>query len=90
MAHHEPDRPVTGACEIVDFDDALLAACAPAVRADLLLEAGLLAGAFAPGGGKADLQRMAVLLSTGARDGEIGRAHARRLAAALKSLAKAT
>lgn len=74
-------------CDIVDFDAALLQACAPAVRADLLVEARLLAAAFAPDGAAPDLETMATQLSAGARDGELPRPHARRLAAALKHLA---
>lgn len=74
-------------CKIVDFDGAVLDACAPEIRADLLREARLLAGAFAPRGGPDELTRMADELSAGSRDGEMDRAHARRLAAALKRLA---
>jgi len=77
------------ACEVIDFDEALLDACTPALRADLLREAELLAVVFAPGGGAADLHAMAGQLSAGARDTEMQRAHARRLAAALKRLARA-
>ena len=75
-------------CEIVDFDTALLNACAPETRADLLREAKLLAGVFAPKGGSGALLEMADQLSSGARDAEFQRAHARRLAAALKRLAR--
>jgi hypothetical protein len=75
-------------CEIVDFDSALLDACAPEVRADLLREARLLAGVFAPDGAAENLKAMARQLSSGARDAEMQRAHARRLAAALKRLAR--
>ncbi|HET6969747.1 MAG TPA: hypothetical protein VFH92_01370 [Phenylobacterium sp.] len=74
--------------QIVDFDEALLDACEPRARAELLLEAQLLAGAFAPGGDAAALTRMAGQLSAGKRDAEMDRAHARRLAAALKRLAR--
>lgn len=76
------------ACEIIDFDDVLLDACDAAARADLLTEAGLLAAAFAPRGGPQALMSLAEALSSGQRDCEMGRAHARRLAAALKRLAK--
>ena len=75
-------------CEIVDFDEALLDACAPELRADLLREARLLAGVFAPDGAAGDLREMAHELSCGSRDAEMQRAHARRLAAALKRLAR--
>ncbi|MBW8815815.1 MAG: hypothetical protein JF588_20545 [Caulobacterales bacterium] len=73
---------------IVDFDEALLDACEPQARAELLMEAQLLAGVFAPGAGAEALLRMADQLSAGERDAEMDRAHARRLAAALKRLAK--
>lgn len=74
------------ACEIIDFDEVWLNTCDPVQRADLMAEARLLAGAFAPGGG--DLARLASQLSAGRKDGEINRAHARRLAAALKRLSR--
>ena len=75
--------------EVVDFDEALLAACAPGDRADLMWEAEMLARAFAPRGAPGELRRMAAQLSAGQRDIELGRHHARRLAAALKHLANA-
>lgn len=74
--------------EILDFDEALLNACAPEIRADLMLEARLLAGVFAPNGSADALARMARQLSAGERDAEMDRAHARRIAAALKRLAR--
>ena len=83
---HENETP-SQVCEIVDFDAALLDACAPEIRADLLREARLLAGVFAPGGDPGALVQMAHQLSAGVRDAEMDRAHARRLAAALKRLA---
>lgn len=52
------------------------------------MEARLLAGVFAPGGEADALTRMAAQLSAGERDGEMDRAHARLLAAALKRLAR--
>jgi len=76
------------ACEIVDFDEVLLDACPAALRADLMTEAELLAGVFAPGREPEALERIAARLSAGQRDGEMNRAHARRLAAALKRLAR--
>jgi hypothetical protein len=75
-------------CKVIDFDEAMLDACAPAVRAELLIEADLLARVFAPRRQPEDLEHMAEQLWSGARDAELGRAHARRLAAALKRLAK--
>ena len=90
MGRTSKNEKLSQACEIVDFDDALLDACAPALRADLLREARLLAGVFAPGGVAGELREMAGQLSSGARDAEMERAHARRLAAALKRLAGET
>lgn len=72
----------------MDFDAAMLDACKPEIRADLLREARLLADVFAPEGGASALVGMADQLSAGSRDGEMERAHARRLAAALKRLAR--
>lgn len=74
--------------DVIDFDEALLNACAPEIRADLMLEARLLAGVFAPNGSADALARMARQLSAGERDAEMDRAHARRIAAALKRLAR--
>lgn len=74
-------------CDVVDFDAVLLNACAPDIRADLLREAQLLAGVFAPDGDTDKVLAMAEQLNSGARDNEMGRAHARRLAAALKRIA---
>ena len=73
--------------EVVNFDEAMLDACAPDVRADPLAEAALLAHASAPGGDPAKLTDMAQALSSGERDEEMDRNHARRLAAALRHLA---
>lgn len=67
----------------------MLDAYAPEVRADLLREARLLAGVFAPDGDAAKLRSMTEQLNSGARDAEMDRHHARRLAAALKRLAEA-
>jgi hypothetical protein len=83
-----PDSP-QAVGQIVDFDEALLAACPPDVRADLLAQASLLAQAFAPEGRAEQLEAMAASLSLGARDSKMGRAHARQLAAALRHLAHA-
>ena len=74
--------------QIVNFDDALLNACSPEQRADLLAEAAMLAQAFAPEGEAEHLLSIAQVLSAGERDGEMGRNHARRLAAALRRLAR--
>lgn len=66
----------------------MLNACPPEVQADLMMEARLLAGVFAPHGDATALERIAIQLSAGERDGEMDRAHARRVAAALKRLAR--
>jgi hypothetical protein len=76
------------ACEVIDFDIALLDACSPEERAELLTEARILAHAFAKSGAAQELEQMAESLSAGDRDPEMGRAHARKLAAALKRLAE--
>lgn len=86
---HANERP-SQAGEIIDFDAAMLDAMAPETRADLMREAELLAGVFAPAGETDELVEMARQLSAGARDSEMARAHARRLAAALKRLATET
>lgn len=66
----------------------MLNACSPEMQADLMIEARLLAGVFAPRGDAAALVGIASQLSSGARDAEMDRAHARRVAAALKRLAR--
>lgn len=80
------DQPQTS-CEIIDFDQALLAACSPEERADLLTEARILIHASSEGGAAEDLEALAAALSAGGRDSEMDRARARKLAAALKLLA---
>lgn len=80
-------RPQPGA-EIIDFDEALLDACPADVRAELLTEARMLARAFAPDGRADQLEAMAQALSCGKRDGWMGRARARKMAAALRRLAR--
>ena len=74
--------------QVVNFDEALLDACSADQRADLLAEAALLAQAFAPDGEVEHLLTMAQILSSGERDDELARNHARRLAAALRHLAQ--
>jgi hypothetical protein len=74
--------------EIIDFDEALLDSCTPELKAELLTEAGMLAQAFAPEGRAEQLEAMATSLSSGQRDGWMGRARARRMAAALRHLAR--
>jgi hypothetical protein len=74
--------------QVVNFDEAMLEACSAEERADLLAEAAMLAQAFAPEGQAEHLFTMAKVLSSGERDDEMGRNHARRLAAALRHLAR--
>ncbi|RAK52826.1 hypothetical protein [Phenylobacterium deserti] len=74
--------------EIVDFDEALLQACPAELRAELISEANLLAQAFAPEGRPAQLEAMAVALTRGAQSPDMDRGRARRLAAALRALAR--
>ena len=71
----------------MDFDEALLDACPPDEREELLTEARIVAHAFAETGSADELAEMAEALSAGGRDEEMDRAHARKLAAALKRLA---
>ncbi len=81
----EPHRK---ACEVIDFDDALLDACPADEKAELLTEARILAQAFAAEGGAGQLEEMAETLSSGFREAHMERAHARKLSAALKRLAR--
>ena len=74
--------------EILDFDEALLQACPAGLRAELMSEASLLAQAFAPEGRPAQLESMAVALTRGAQSPDMNRGRARRLAAALRNLAR--
>jgi hypothetical protein len=82
------DGGAPATAEVVDFDDAILDACSAELRADLLAEAAMLAHAFAPEGDPERLAAMARALSSGERDEEMDRNHARRLAAALRLLAR--
>jgi len=82
--HAGPKAP----CQVIDFDEALLNACPPDVRNELMAEARLLAGVFAPGADGGALERMATQLSAGERDADMHRAHARRIAAALRRMAR--
>jgi hypothetical protein len=74
--------------QVVDFDEALLDSFTPQRRADLMAEAGLLARVFSPGQDDQALRGMARALSSGAKDREMDRRHARGLAAALRRLAR--
>jgi hypothetical protein len=74
--------------QVVDFDEALLDACSADELAEIMTEAAMLAEAFAPEGRAEQIAAMARSLQSGVRDLEIGRAHARLLAAALRRLAR--
>jgi hypothetical protein len=80
-------RPA-GEAEVVQFDDLVLDACGPTLRNQLLVEAAMLAEAFAPEGRTEELLAMAETLASGARDEEMDRERARRLACALRRLAR--
>lgn len=82
-----PDEPHARG-EIIEFDQALLDARPPQELDQLMIEASLLALAFAPDGRAAQVQALAHELTSGARDLEYGRARARLLAAALRRLAR--
>ena len=86
--NHAPQADGLADSKVVDFDEALLDACPTQMRADLMAEANLLARAFAPEGRAEQLEAMARALSSADRDAKIGRMHARRLAAALRRLAR--
>jgi hypothetical protein len=88
MGHPREHAKPTHSAELIDFDQVMLDACPPEIKADLLMEAKLLAGVFAPKGDSEALLRVAAQLSSGERDAEMDRAHARRVAAALKRLAR--
>lgn len=76
--------------EVASFDEALLDACPTQLRAELLQEAAMLVQAFAPEGRADQLAAMARTLSSGVRGGKkVEQMRARRLAAALRRLARA-
>jgi hypothetical protein len=72
--------------EVVDFDEALLDACEPEDLQQLMTEAGLLARAFAPKGEPEEIDALSTAVQSGVRTLDMGRPHARRLAAALRRL----
>jgi hypothetical protein len=80
------DRP--DLAEVVQLDEVMLEACGPVLRAQLMTEAAMLAEAFAPEGRAEQLRAMAATLASGARDEEMDRERARRLACALRCLAR--
>jgi hypothetical protein len=87
MANHQMTGP-PGDAEVVQLDEVMLEACGPALRSQLLIEAAMLAEAFAPEGRTEQLLAMARMLASGARDDEMDRARARQLACALRCLAR--
>ncbi len=88
MDKHSENGAEPETAKVVNFEDALLGACPPEARARVLAEAALLAEAFAPEGRSEQLTAMAEALTTDARDPDMDREHARRLAAALRRLAR--
>jgi hypothetical protein len=87
--HNAKHTAEAASAEVVQFDDALLDACGPELRAELITEAAMLAEAFAPEGRNEQLEAMAAALVSGVRDEEMDRMRARRLACALRCLARA-
>jgi hypothetical protein len=87
--HNAKRTAETASAEVVQFDDALLDTCGPELRAELITEAVMLAEAFAPEGRTEQLEAMAAVLVSGARDEEMDRTRARQLACALRCLARA-
>lgn len=81
-------RLEVGTGDIVDFDEALLTSYPPERRSELLIEAAMLAQAFAPKGRAEELEALAKGLSSGKSDADMSRKHARGLAAALRRLAR--
>jgi len=88
MAHSHQATAPPGGADVVQFDEALLDACGAELRAELLTEAAMLAEAFAPDGRAEQLLAMAATLASGARDDEPNGVRARRLACALRCLAR--
>lgn len=88
MDRASPIQTEPSKAEIVDFDEALLAAMPPERSAELLAEAALLAQAAPPDRGAAELEAVAQSLSAGERDSEMDRKRARGLAAALRRIAR--
>jgi hypothetical protein len=88
MNRARKSEPKQASCEVIDFDEALIESCAADEKAELMTEARILAQAFAAEGGAGALEEMAETLSSGFRDAGMERAHARKLSAALKRLAK--
>ncbi|WP_374472567.1 hypothetical protein [Phenylobacterium sp.] len=77
-----------GTAEIIDFDAAMLAACPPELREDLLTEAAMLADACPAEDRPRQLEAIAQTLCEAERQDQAERARARRLAAALRTIAR--
>lgn len=88
MNRARKSEPNQKPCDVIDFDEALFESCPAEEKAELMTEARILAQAFAAEGGTGALEEMAETLSAGDRDAEMERAHARKLSAALKRLAR--
>ena len=84
VAHHLAHLVVHGALHLRGLDHG----GAGEARRMEMAEARLLAGVFARGSGPGALERLAAQLSAGDRDAEMHRPHARRLAAAMRRLAR--
>jgi hypothetical protein len=84
----DSDQMMDAGADVVQFDDALLDACGAELRGELLTEAAMLAEAFAPEGRTEQLLAMAQALASGAQREETGGARARRLACALRCMAR--
>lgn len=88
MTNARVDRTGSKGGKVVEFDQGLLDACPPDVRAEILTEASLLAQALRPEERSAQLTTIADALASRRHEGEPDRLHARRLAAALRRLAR--
>jgi hypothetical protein len=86
--HNAKHTAETASAEVVQFDNAVLDACGPELRAELITEAAMLAEAFAPEGRAEQLLAMAAILASGVRDEEMDSTRARQLACALRCLAR--
>ncbi len=85
-SHRKTQDPAEA--NVVQFDNAVLETCGPELRAELMTEAAMLAEAFAPEGRAAELRAIAQVLVRGDLDAEMGGDRARRLACALRMLAR--
>lgn len=72
---------------VVQFDNAVLEACGPELRAELMAEAAMLAAALSSEGRATELRAIAQALVRGG-GGEMERGRALRLACALRVLAR--